>query len=197
MLLIIAAPSGTGKSTLCKALLAAVPELTLSCSYTTRSPRPGERPGIDYYYVDDATFDRMISRGEFLEWFPVHDHRYGTARWVVEQALAEGRDVLFDVDVDGAAALKQAYPQAAAVFILPPTLAALEQRLRNRGSEDEATVALRLSRVRKELGRAESFDYLVVNDVLAEAEQDLLAIYRAERCAAWRRHDLLAMLTTA
>lgn len=194
MLLIVAAPSGTGKTTLCKALLAVSPELTLSCSCTTRAPRPVEREGMDYFFIDDATFDGMIARGEFLEWFPVHDHRYGTSRPVVEQALAQGRDLLFDVDVHGAAALKQAYPHAASVFILPPSLAALGQRLRGRGTEDEATIALRLSRTREELGRAASFGYFVVNDRLAEAEQELLAIYRAERCAAWRRGDLLEEL---
>ncbi|MBM4320469.1 MAG: guanylate kinase [Deltaproteobacteria bacterium] len=195
VLLIVAAPSGTGKSTLCRTLLASAPELELSCSYTTRKPRPGERTGVEYHFVDEATFDGMIARGEFIEWFPVHDHRYGTSRLLVEQALQQGKDLLFDVDVEGAAALKQAYPRAVSVFILPPELAALEQRLRHRGSEDEATIALRLSRVRREFSRAESFDYLVVNDVLAQAEQDLLAIYRAERCAGWRRCDLLEELT--
>ncbi|MDY0062577.1 MAG: guanylate kinase [Myxococcota bacterium] len=194
VLLILAAPSGAGKSTLCKRLLAREPELSLSCSLTTRPPRPGEVHGREYYFVDDETFDRTIAEGGFLEWFPVHKHRYGTARFVVEEALAAGRSLVFDVDVEGAAAIRRAYPRAVAVFILPPSLDALAARLRGRGSDDEATIQLRLSRTRRELAQAASFDYLLVNDDLAQASDALHAIYRAQRWAAWRQAAHLAAL---
>ncbi len=176
---IVSAPSGAGKSTLCRMLLERRPNLELSVSHTTRAPRPGERDGRDYHFVDDATFTDMVERGGFVEWFEVHGHRYGTARSTVEGARRRGHDLLLDVDVQGAFAVKEAYPDAVSVFILPPSMAELEARLRGRGTETEESIGLRLSNARRELEAAPRFDFLVVNDVLDEALDSLDAIYRA------------------
>ena len=194
LLLIISAPSGAGKTTLCRELLDRVEGLDLSISHTTRAPRHGERQGVDYYFVSDEDFDLMDVQGGFIEWFHVHRNRYGTAHATVRAALAQGRDLLFDVDVKGADALKRAYPEAISVFILPPSLDSLEQRLRGRGTEDDAAVELRMRRVRSEIVQARQFDFMVINDHLDEAADDLLAIYRAMKCRSQTRLGLLDAL---
>ena len=197
LLLILAAPSGGGKSTLAKRLLAATPNMRLSVSHTTRTPRQGELDGRDYHFVSDEVFDRMVAEGAFAEWFPVHAHRYGTAHSTLRAARSEGYDLLLDVDVLGATALRKAYPEACSVFIVPPSMDVLAQRLRRRGTDDEEIVQLRLGRAGQELACAAEFDYVVVNDDLDQAAGDLLAVVRAARCSPGVQAPLLRALQAA
>ncbi len=193
LLLILSAPSGAGKTTLARLLLSVLPRAKLSVSTTTRPPRGQEIEGRDYHFVDEPEFQRMIERGEFLEWARVHGHRYGTSRAVVEQALREpGSLTVFDIDVQGGSAIKAQYPQAVTVFIMPPTLTELEARLRGRKTDSEEVIQLRLEAARAEIlrGLAE-YDFVIVNRVLEDASADLRAIVRATRClAAYSRDEL-------
>ncbi|NPB08987.1 MAG: guanylate kinase [Thermodesulfobacteria bacterium] len=192
LVLVVSAPSGAGKTTLCKRLLQEDPEIAFSVSYTTRPPRPNERHGHDYFFVDRETFERMIAEDDFLEWAEVYGNLYGTSKSQVLKRLEEGRDVLLDIDVQGAFQVRQKLGrEAVLVFILPPSLEELERRLRSRETEDEETIRRRLSVARKEIERAKDFDYLVLNDDLEEAYQTLRAILRAERQRPFRRPDLL------
>lgn len=174
-------PSGSGKSTILRGVMAREPRLALSVSHTTRKPRPGEREGVDYYYVDDDSFERMVSEGAFAEWAPVHARRYGTSRAEIARLRAEGRDIVFDIDVQGATQLRAAYPDAVAVFILPPSMQSLEERLRGRATESEEQVRLRLDTARAEIARADTYDYLIVNDSVEQAVADFQAVIQAER----------------
>jgi guanylate kinase len=183
-LLILSAPSGTGKTTLARRLVASTSGAVFSISYTTRAPRGAEKDGVDYHFVDDARFDRMIAAGEFVEWAPVHGHRYGTPRSTIEQARKIGALVVFDIDVQGGAEIKRQYPEAVRALIVPPSLMELERRLRARSTDDDTTVRRRLHAARVEilLARAEKYEYCVVNDDLERAFADLQAIVRAEGC---------------
>lgn len=165
-LVVVAGPSGAGKSTLLKRLLKEHPVFAFAVSCTTRPPRPGEVEGRDYYFLDEAEFTRRVERGDFAEWEALHAHRYGTMKEEIERLRQAGRHVLFDVDVKGALTLKHLYPEALLVFIAPPSLAALEERLRLRRSESEEQIRIRLQRSREELALASRFDRLVVNDDL-------------------------------
>ena len=180
-LMILAAVSGTGKSTLARALLDRHPNLRLSVSHTTRAPRPGERAGVHYHFTDRATFEADVAAGRFVEWAEYAGNLYGTAHSTIDAAREAGVDLLFDVEVQGAGNLKQAYPEACACFILPPSWRALEARLRGRDTESPESLARRLGTGRRELAVADRFDYLVVNDQLDAAVDDLTAIYRAAR----------------
>jgi guanylate kinase len=186
-LLILSAPSGTGKTTLARRLVAAHPGAIFSVSYTTRPPRGAERDGIDYHFVDEEAFARMVAADAFLEHAEVHGHHYGTPRSVVTQARANGVLAVFDIDVQGGEAIKAQHPEAARVLILPPSLHELERRLRSRSTDDEATVRRRLEAARRELQRALAYEYWVVNDDLEGASEDLKAIVRAEGCRAGSR----------
>jgi len=163
-------------------------DAVFSVSYTTRAPRPGEREGVDYHFVEDARFDAMIQSGEFVEWAPVHGHRYGTPRAAVLEAQKRGALVVFDIDVQGGSAIKRQYPEALRALVLPPSLAELERRLRARSTDDDTTIRRRLHAARVEvlLARAEGYEYWVVNDDLDRAFADLEAIVRAEGCRAGR-----------
>ena len=191
VLLIIAACSGTGKSTLARCLLDTHPELRLSVSYTTRSPRPEEVDGVHYHFVERGAFERRIADGKFAEWAEYAGNFYGTAHSTIAIARDRGHDLVFDVDVVGARSLKSAYPDAVSVFILPPSWSELERRLRARGTEDEATIERRFAAARSELEAAPSFDYLVVNDVLDAASADLDHVYRAAGLRTAERLELL------
>jgi guanylate kinase len=180
-LLILAAVSGTGKSTIARALMSQEPNLRLSVSHTTRKPRPGEADGVDYHFVERSVFEADVAADRFVEWAEYAGNLYGTAHATIEAAAHAGIDLLFDVEVQGAGNLKAAYPEACACFILPPSWHALEARLRGRGTEDEDTVLRRLATGRRELVVAEHFDYLVVNDTLDEAVDAMAAILRAAR----------------
>lgn len=172
-LVVVSAPSGTGKSTVCRALVARREEVEVSISYTTRAPRGAERDGVEYHFVDDATFDAMIARGAFLEWAPVHDRRYGTARADVDALLDAGKDVLFDIDVQGGQQIKQVVPDALLVYILPPSLAELVARLTGRGTETPEQIAGRLRTAIWELEQGFDYDCHVLNDDLEAAIADL------------------------
>lgn len=190
ILLVVSAPSGGGKTTLVKSAMAAEPSLQLSVSCTTRKPRDGEVDGVDYRFVSQQSFREFLEEGEFVEWAEVFDHAYATPRTPLDAAIGEGRDILLDVDIQGARSLRKAYPKdAVGIFVMPPSAAVLETRLRARGTDDEAQIARRLARVREEVSAAREvgvYDYLIVNDDREKAAADLLSIIRAERCRQGR-----------
>ncbi|MFH7326358.1 guanylate kinase [Desulfurivibrio sp. C05AmB] len=189
-LFVVSAPSGAGKTTLLKRILAATPRIGFSVSHTTRQPRRGERDGVDYHFVDRADFLRRREHGDFLEWAEVHGNFYGTSRQAVNRVLEQGGDVVLDIDVQGARQLKGlADIDPVFLFIAPPSAHVLEQRLRGRNTDDPQVIALRLENARREMVEAEWYDYLVVNDVLAQAEALLKAIISAERCRRRRLPD--------
>ena len=172
----LAGPSGVGKGAIVARLLAALPDLELSISATTRRPRPREDEGRHYYFVDRADFDRMIAAGGFLEWADIFGERYGTPREPVERALAEGRDVLVEIDIQGARQVKAANPGAYMVFIKPPSLAELERRLRTRATETDQQVRRRLAKAADELAAEPEFDVTVVNDDLEQAAREVIQL---------------------
>lgn len=180
-LFIVAAPSGAGKSSLVNALLAREPGISLSISHTTRAPRPGDEDGVQYHFVDRATFEAMVARGDFIEHADVFGNYYGTSRGAVEPALAAGRDVLLEIDWQGAAQVRRAMPECVSIFILPPSRAELERRLRARGTDNVATIERRLAASREEISHADEFDCIVVNDRFEDALAALQAIVRAAR----------------
>jgi guanylate kinase len=186
ILFVISSPSGGGKTTLVDALRRSDSSLAYSVSTTTRPRRPAETDGGDYNFVSRKEFRRLIDQGRFLEWAEVHGNLYGTRRDLVERLLQSGRDVILDVDVQGAMSLRRAMPDAALIFIVPPSMASLEERLRRRADEPEANIAERLRNARGELQAARRFDYLVMNEQLDEAVAALCAIIAAERCRAVR-----------
>jgi guanylate kinase len=175
-LIVLAGPSGVGKGSIVARLLAALPDLELSISATTRQPRAREDEGRHYHFVERQTFDEMIEGGGFLEWADIFGERYGTPREPVARALAEGRDVLVEIDVQGARQVKAAEPEAFMVFITPPSLEELERRLRTRGSETEQQIGRRLAKAREELAAEPEFDVTVVNDDLETAAREVVEI---------------------
>ncbi len=179
---VITAPSGTGKTTLLKELLGADPRLRFSISYTTRSPRPGEVPGQDYFFISPQEFQQLKEKGDLVEWVEQFGYFYATSRDWVTATLAQEVDLVFDLDTRGARALKAAFPQATLIFILPPNLAALKARLQGRGDLDPQELARRLEQGREELAEVTWYDFLVVNDLLERALSDLQAIITAVRC---------------
>jgi len=185
LLLIVSSPSGAGKTTLTNRLLASEKGLVFSVSHTTRKPRTGEVDGREYHFVDRSDFERRITGGEFLEWAEVHGNLYGTARSEIERARG-ARGLIFDVDYQGARQIKSADPAAVAVFILPPNMHVLLERLRGRASDDEATVMRRYKGAREEIRHYGAFDYLLVNEDVERASEQLIAILRAEECRSRR-----------
>lgn len=193
-LYILTAPSGAGKTTLVRHLLENDPAMRVSVSHTTRRPRTGEREGIEYYFIALDEFREKIRRDDFLEWAEVHGNFYGTSRTGIEAALCAGQDVLLEIDWQGARQVRKVFPAAIGVFILPPSLHALEQRLRERATDSAQTIARRLDAARDEMRHADEFDYVIINDDLQRALQDLLAIVRAARLrysVQSRRHSVL------
>lgn len=181
LLYVVSAPSGGGKTSLVNALLQRDSRVALSVSHTTRSPRPGEVDGVHYYFVDDATFEGLAERGAFLEHARVFDHRYGTGREPVEAQLAAGFDVLLDIDWQGARQIRESFPAARTIFILPPSLDELRQRLVGRGQDAPEVIARRMEAARAEISHAGEFDFLVVNDDFEAALADLHAVIRQGR----------------
>jgi len=183
-LFVLAGPSGVGKGTIVRELVSRDPEgLSLSVSVTTRAPRPGEVDGVDYFFVDDDAFDRMIRAGELLEWAEIVGHRSGTPRGFVEDRMAVGRDVVLEIDVVGASQVRERVPGSVLIFIDPPSMEELERRLRGRGTETEARIRLRLETADWELEQREWFDHVIVNDDLERASSQVAAIIDASRSA--------------
>jgi len=175
-LYILSAASGTGKTSLAHALIERVPRLAFSVSHTTRAPRPGERHGVDYYFVPPEEFEAMRQRGEFLEHAEVFGNRYGTSRAVIERLQGAGKDVILDIDWQGARAVKQRMPHAVGIFLLPPSRAALQQRLESRGQDRREVVARRMQAAVDEMRHYPEFDWVIVNDDFNAALADLQAI---------------------
>jgi guanylate kinase len=180
-LFIVSAPSGVGKSTIIGKVLSAFPKLRFSVSSTTRPARPSETEGKDYHFLSVEEFSQGLNSERFLEWARVHSHFYGTDRHIVEKWLESGHDVLLDIDVQGARQVRWAHPEAKTIFILPPSMEVLEERLRGRATESEEQLKVRICAARREILEASWYDYLIVNDDLQEAVQDLGAIVRACR----------------
>ncbi len=183
---VVSAPSGAGKSTLAQRLVRTVPGLIFSISFTTRKPRPGEVDGQDYFFIDDERFDAMVREGGFVEWVQVYGHRYGTGRDWLNEMLATGLDVLLDIETTGALNLRRAIPDARMVFILPPSAASLEARLRSRGKDSEEQIGIRLKHARHEMELYHAYDYLVMNDDLELAYKHFESIVYATRASRER-----------
>lgn len=180
-LFIVSAPSGAGKSSLVKALLARDPHIHLSISHTTRAPRPGEVNGREYHFVDRETFNTMQARGEFLESAEVYGNFYGTSQAGITAQRAAGSDILLEIDWQGAERIRTLIPEAIGIFILPPSLAALKSRLEGRGQDSAEIIAGRLAAARDDIAHANAFDYVLINDVFETALENLLAVCRSQR----------------
>jgi len=180
-LFVVTAPSGAGKTSLIEALLRGDPTLKESISYTTRAPRPGEKDGVAYHFVDDAAFLAMKARGEFLESAEVHGYRYGTSKKVITDALARGEDLILEIDWQGARQVRAIYPDCVGIFILPPSIEELERRMRSRGQDAEAVIRRRLDNARGEMEHAGEFDYAIINKDFQTALRKLAEIIQKER----------------
>lgn len=180
-LFLVTAPSGAGKSSLVAQLLAADPDVHLSISHTTRAPRPGEVNGREYHFVTIEQFEAMREEDAFLEWAYVHGNYYGTSQKWIDEQLSAGRDVLLEIDWQGALQVKRLFPEVLGIFILPPSIEALRQRLNNRATDSAEVIARRLAGAGAEMVHACEFDYVIINDDFERATQDLIAIIRASR----------------
>jgi len=189
-LFIVSAPSGAGKTSLVQALLNINPQIDMSVSYTTREPRPGEQSGKDYHFVSRDTFLSMANRGEFLESAEVYGNLYGTSQTWISHENSRGRDILLEIDWQGAAQVRRAFPECVSVFILPPSRQALEDRLKKRGKDNEAVIAKRLAAVCEDVSHIAEFDYVIINDNLNEALRELNAVVLSARL---RRERQLAL----
>lgn len=187
---VLSAPSGAGKTTLARMLVDRHDDVVFSISATTREPRPKEVDGQDYHFVDDDTFDRMIEHNKLAEWAVVHGRRYGTPRQEITDAVQQGRTVVLDIDVQGARQVRKMFPGALMIFVLPPSADELARRLTGRASEEDMERRRRLSNARKELEAVPEFEYVVVNDDLEQAYEDIEAIVRAEWARAERTREL-------
>jgi len=186
-LFVISAPSGAGKTSLVNALININPQINLSVSYTTRPPRPGERNGKDYHFVSRETFLAMSERGEFLESAEVYGNLYGSSQTWISQENARGRDILMEIDWQGAAQIRRLFPDCISVFILPPSMEALEQRLKGRGKDDSEVISKRLAAVRDDVAHIAEFDYVIINDNLNEALRGLNAVVLSARLKCARQ----------
>jgi guanylate kinase len=188
-LFVVAAPSGAGKSSLVKALLELDSHLTLSVSHTTRAPRGQEQQGREYHFIDDAAFRAMVTHQDFFEWAEVHGHLYGTSKREIEASVAQGQDVVLEIDWQGALQIKQLFPNAILIFILPPSWEELQQRLNRRGEDHPEVIATRMANARIEVAQARAFDFVIINGLFETALFDLKAIVHSQRLkyAAQRR----------
>jgi guanylate kinase len=193
-LFIISAPSGAGKTSLIKAVLADDPNLKLSISHTTRKPRPGEENGVHYHFVDEPTFLLMLGEAEFLESAHVHGARYGTSQCAVDAPLKAGYDVILEIDWQGAQQVRRLYPDATSIFVLPPSIETLEQRLNSRGQDSQETISRRVAAAREEMSHVGEFDYVTINHYFDEALQDIRAVLRSRRLLAVKQLQRFAVL---
>jgi guanylate kinase len=190
----MSAPSGGGKTSLIQALLERDDRITLSVSHTTRPPRPGEINGVHYYFVDEETFQKLIAEGAFLEYATVFGHHYGTGRDAVSRRLQQGFDVMLDIDWQGARQVKQSFPDCRSIFILPPSLDELKNRLAKRGQDSAEVISKRMLQARSEIAHGSEFDYIVINDDFAAALEDIHSIVRLGRPARRGQKKRIAFL---
>ena len=192
-LYVIAAPSGTGKTTLVKALVDSLPKITVSISHTTRPKRPNEMHGINYYFIDKTEFERMIEQQDFLEFASIFDHYYGTSKRTVEETLAKGIDVILEIDWQGHQQIKHLFPDSIGIFILPPSMQDLQNRLIKRNQDDKIMIKRRLADAKEAVSHAQEFDYLLINDDFAKALHDLKII--VEACYFLQNRQLVKQTT--
>lgn len=193
--LVVSGPSGAGKTSIARALVRTIPGLAFSVSATTRAPRPGEREGVDYIFCNRARFQEMIEAGELLEWASYSGNLYGTPRGPLEKALADGQDIILDIETRGALNVRRALPESILVFVVPPALADLEQRIAARCAVSEDELSARMGQARIELAAMRNYDYVVVNRTLDEAIEQVAAIITAERCRLTRQPALVSSWT--
>ncbi|MBP1715405.1 MAG: guanylate kinase [Deltaproteobacteria bacterium] len=194
LLFVISAPSGTGKTTLCRAMIEVFPGLHYSISYTTRPPRPGDENGRDYHFISPAEFQERIDRNDFAEWAEIYGYRYGTSRSLIEKIRGEGRDVILDIDGQGARQLRKQDLGGILIFLLPPSLEELRGRLSRRGTEAEAAIQERLRKAQLEMAEARGYDYLIVNDDLEKTKERLKAVILAEHQRRDQMEEVLERL---
>lgn len=191
LLIVISGPSGCGKGTICEELLNRNKSLSVSVSATTRSPRKGEEYGENYFYMDEKNFQEMVDNDEFLEYAFVHNHYYGTPKQFVFEKLKKGEDIILEIDVQGALNVKKIYPEGVFIFILPPSIEELKNRIVKRGTENLRDIALRLRNAYEELNKAFEYEYLVINDEVPNAVRKIEAIIIAEKCRAVRQRSVI------
>lgn len=194
LLIVVSGPSGTGKGTVCTELLTQTPELAYSISATTRKPRTGEIDGQNYYFLDKATFEKMIGDGGFLEYANVYGNYYGTPLGKIEERLAAGEDILLEIDTQGALNVMKKCPEGLFIFLLPPSIGELERRIRGRGSETEDSLGKRLGAAKAEIAIGKKYDYIVVNDTVKNAVKHIKSIMTAEHCRVSRNEDKIEEL---
>lgn len=178
---IVSAPSGTGKSTICKEIIKQIPDLKFSISYTTRAKRKGEVNGVDYFFISESDFDKKLKENFFIEWADVYGKKYGTSADFIKKTISEGQDILLEIDVQGARNIKNIFEGAIAIFILPPSIQELEKRMKHRNENNESDMALRLRNARDEIMKSTFYDYIVINDDLDSAVEKVKSIIIAER----------------
>ena len=192
LLIVLSSPSGAGKTTISRKLMKVDPSITMSVSATTRPIRPGEVDGVDYHFVDDVEFDRLIAADEFAEWAYVFDHRYGSPKEPIKEALKDGRDILFDIDWQGTQQLEYAFrTDLVRIFILPPSMPELEQRLHDRGTDSAEVIDFRMLRAAQEIGHWAEYDYVLINNDVERCSTDVQAIVTAERLHRERQPYLM------
>ncbi len=190
MIIIVSAPSGAGKTSICDALIKEDKNIVYSVSTTTRQPREGEKNGVEYYFVDDKKFKEMVKKNVFVEWAKVHNHFYGTSKKVLEQTINKGKDILLDIDVQGAVKIKKQYKDALMIFITTPTLKILKQRLIKRNKDSMEVIKTRIENAKKELTYMPKYDYLILNDKLDESIENAKSVICAERLSIKRNKNI-------